>query len=90
MFASSTPANVFGYLGQISSLYDQFLGYFPEQFRVAVSLALALLLVYAVYQVIKKNFIFIILLVLLLPPSVPILKNIWDNVFAALQFLIKR
>jgi hypothetical protein len=88
--ASSTLTNLSGYYGQISSLYEQFLGYFPAQFQVAVSVALALLLVYAVFQVVKKNFVFIILLVLLLPTSVPVLKNIWDNVLAALQFLIKR
>lgn len=78
------------YLDQIYSLYYQFLGYFPVQYHGIISLALAVLLVVAIFKVIKKNFVFIIVLVLLLPQAVPILKTVWESVLQLLQFLIKR
>ncbi|MBI4054247.1 MAG: hypothetical protein HY397_02875 [Candidatus Doudnabacteria bacterium] len=78
------------YLRQIYAIYYQFLSYFPPRYHFIVSLALALLLVYAIYKVIKRNFIFIILLVLLLPQSVPILKTVWEGALKILEFLINR
>lgn len=78
------------YLNQIYSIYYQFLSYFPETYHGIVSLVLAGLLVLAIYKVIKRNFVFIIVLVLLLPQAVPILKTVWTSVVELLQFLIKR
>ena len=78
------------YLDQIYSLYYQFLSYFPENYHGIISLALAVLLVVAIFKVIKKNFVFIIVLVLLLPQAVPILKTVWESALQLLQFLIKR
>ncbi|MCL5435858.1 MAG: hypothetical protein M1275_02155 [Patescibacteria group bacterium] len=78
------------YLDQVYSLYYQFLNYFPAQYHGIVSLVLAGLLVLAIYKVIKRNFVFIILLVLLLPQAVPILKSVWESTVQLLQFLIKR
>lgn len=79
-----------GSLNEVYNLYYQFLGYFPESLHGIVSLALAVLLIYAIYKVIKRNFIFLIILVLLLPPAVPMLKTIWENVVSVLKFLIQR
>ena len=78
------------YSEQVYAVYYQFLSYFPAQYHGLVSLALAILLVYAVYKVIKRNFVFIILLVLLLPQAVPMLQSIWANVLEVLKFLLKR
>lgn len=77
-------------LSELYSLYDLFLSYFPSQLHGVVSIALAALLVYAIFQVIKKNFVFLILVVLLLPQAVPILRSIWDSVSGILKFLISR
>lgn len=75
-------------MNQIQSLYVQFLSNFPENVRPIVSIALAVLLVYAIFKVIKKDFIFIIALIVLLPTSVPILKSVWEGVLAFIKFLL--
>lgn len=72
------------------SIYDQFLGYFPEKVHGLVSLALAALLVYGVYKVLRRQFIYLILLVILLPASAPILKNIWQQLLEVLKFLVSK
>jgi hypothetical protein len=77
-------------LGQFSSLYQQFLTNFPEQFHWLVSLILAGLLVFAIFQTIKRNFIWIILLIILLPASIPILTNIWESVVDVVKFLLTK
>ena len=86
---TSTP-NILGALFELGGLYSVLLSYFPESLHGLVSIALALLLIYAVFQVLKRNFIFIILLVLLLPQAQPILKSVWENVVQVIQFLINR
>jgi len=77
-------------LGSIFEIYNQFLNNFPENVRWLVSLALAVLIVYGIYKVLRRQFIFLVLLVILLPASVPILKNIWEQVLQVLQFLVGR
>jgi hypothetical protein len=51
-------------MDQIFSIYNQFLSYFPQNIHGLVSLALAVLIVIGIFKVIKKDFIYIILLVL--------------------------
>jgi hypothetical protein len=75
-------------MDQIFSIYQQFLSFFPDKIHGLVSLALAILIVIAVFKVIKKQFIYIVLLVVLLPASVPILKNIWEGLVNLLKFLL--
>ncbi|PIR96895.1 MAG: hypothetical protein COT91_04220 [Candidatus Doudnabacteria bacterium CG10_big_fil_rev_8_21_14_0_10_41_10] len=87
--ATVTPS-VLGQFFELGGLYNQFLSYFPESLHGAVSLVMALLLVFAIFQVIKKNFIFIILIVLLLPQAKPILLSVWENAVSILQFLMRR
>lgn len=75
---------------QIYSIYYQFLNYFPKDYHFFISLVLAGLIVFAAFKVIKRNFIFIILLVILLPQSVPILKSIWEGLMQVLAFLTRK
>ncbi len=75
-------------MSEIQSLYLQFLTNFPENLRPVVSIALAVLLLYSVFKVIKKEFVYIIALVVLLPASVPILKNVWQGILAFVKFLL--
>lgn len=72
----------------IFGLYNQFLGYFPTSVHPLISFFLAILLVYGIIKVIQKDFIYIILLVILLPASIPILKNIWDALLNIVRFLL--
>jgi hypothetical protein len=75
-------------MSEIQNLYLLFLGNFPETLRPIISLGLALLVVYSVFKVIKKDFIYIIALVILLPASVPILKSVWQGLVAFVKFLL--
>ncbi|MBX4186863.1 MAG: hypothetical protein KW802_01205 [Candidatus Doudnabacteria bacterium] len=77
-------------MDQIFSIYSQFLNYFPANLHGVVSLALAVLIVIGIFKVIRKDFIYIILLIVLLPASVPILKNIWDSVIGVIKFLLTK
>lgn len=77
-------------MSQIYDIYNQFMSIFPENLRWAVSLTLAILVIYSIFQVIKRNFIFIILLVILLPASLPILDNLWDSVVEFIKFLLTK
>lgn len=75
-------------MSEIQSLYIQFLSNFPETLRPFISIGLAVLLVYAIFKVIKKDFIYLIALVILLPASVPILKNVWQGIVMFIKFLL--
>ena len=75
-------------MAEIQNLYLLFLSNFPEALRPIISLGLALLVVYSVFKVIKKDFIYIIALVILLPASMPILKSVWQGLVAFVKFLL--
>ena len=75
-------------MDQIQNLYLEFLGNFPANLRPVVSIALAVLLVYSIFKVIKKDFLFIIALVVLLPASKPMLQNVWEGVVGFIKFLL--
>ena len=47
------------YPDKIEALYLQLLNYFPAQFQAIVSIVFALLFIYAIIRIIKKDFIFI-------------------------------
>lgn len=74
----------------VYSLYNQFLSYFPEKVHGLVSVALAVLVVIGIYKILRRQFVYLILLVILLPASLPILKNIWSGVVEILKFLLTR
>ena len=76
-------------MNEIQNLYIEFLTNFPENLRPIISIGLAILLVYAVLKVIKKDFIYIIALIVLLPASIPILKSVWEGVVSFIKFLLK-
>lgn len=92
MSYATSASSIIRYIGtaKFYDLYYQFLAYFPSSWHGGVSFILALVIVYAAYKVIKRNFVYIILLVLLLPQSVPILKTIWQSGYEIVRFLLKR
>lgn len=75
-------------MSEIQNLYLQFLSSFPSSLRPLISLGLALLVIYSVFKVIKKDFVYLIALIVLLPASVPILKSVWEGVLAFVKFLL--
>lgn len=77
-------------MNEIQSLYLQFINIFSAGVRPIVSIVMAVFLVYSVVQVVKRNFIYLILLVVLLPASVPILKGVWEGILIIIRFLLGR
>lgn len=75
------------YITDIQNIYYQFLAHFPLQYQPIVSIVLALLIIYSVFRIIQKDFIFIIALVVLAPGSIAIFKSIWVGLLALLKFL---
>ena len=73
---------------EIQNLYAQFLNIFPASLHPFISIALAVFLVYSLIQVVRKDFIYIIVLVVLLPASIPILKGVGESVVQLIKFLL--
>jgi len=83
------------YLAQMTAdrffgFYYQLIAYIPAPLQGVVSFALAILIIYAVYRVVKRNFWYLLLLVILLPQAIPILKTLWGSVYNIITFLMKR
>ena len=72
---------------KIQALYVQFLNNFPLQYQPLVSIVLAILIIYSVFRIIKRDFIFIIALAILFPASIPVMKSIWFGIIATLNYL---
>ncbi len=75
-------------LASVQDLYLQFLNNFPVNLRPVVSIALAVLIVYSIFKIVKQDFLWIIVLVILLPSSWPILQSIGQGVVAFIKFLL--
>ena len=74
-------------IAQLESSYQLFLNIFPHPLQPIISVLVGILLVYIVVQAIRKDFIYLILLVVLLPASIPILHNIGQGVVELMKFL---
>ncbi len=74
---------------QLQDFYVGFLNLFPTFLHPIISIGLAILLILSAVQVLKRNFVYLILLVILLPASIPILKNIVDTLIAFVKFVLR-
>lgn len=77
-------------LQKFYDIYYQFLGYFPENLHGIISVVLAMLIVFGIYKVLRKQLVYLILLVILLPASGPILKKVWEQILDLLKFLLSK
>ncbi len=75
-------------LVDIQNLYLEFLRNFPASLQPIISIGLAVLIIFSIFKVIKKDWIFLIVLVILLPGSKPILQSIWQGVVVFVKFLL--
>ena len=74
-------------LVDIQAIYLKVLSNFPTEIQPFVSLILGIVLVVAVLQVLKKNFIWLIVIIVLLPASLSILRGITNLLIAVLKYL---
>lgn len=72
----------------IQNLYLEFLKNFPETLQPVISIGIAIFIVYSIIKVIKKDWIFIIALVVLLPASKEVLINAWHGIVEIIKFLV--
>ncbi len=81
--------NILSYLNpsRVQELYSQFLANFPVQFQPVVSGVVAILIIYTVFRIIKRDFIFILALVILVPTSIPVLKSVWSGLVSVIKYL---
>jgi hypothetical protein len=74
---------------EIQNIYNSILAPFPLFLHPFISFGLAIFLIYSIVQVLKKNFIFLIALIILLPASIPIIKQVGMSLVSIVKFLLK-
>ncbi len=72
----------------LQNLYANILAIFPEFLHPFISIGLAIFLVISILEVLKKNFIWLIVLILLLPASLPILKEVLAIAIKFIKYLL--
>lgn len=75
-------------IADIQNLYLEFLKNFPASVQPVISIGLAVLIIYSIFKVLKKDWIFLIALVLLLPGSKTILESVWQGIVVFIKFLL--
>jgi len=75
-------------IADIQKLYLEFLKNFPPSVQPIISIGLAVLIIYSIFKVLKKDWIFLIALIILLPGSKTILTSVWEGILAFIKFLL--
>jgi hypothetical protein len=68
-----------GFFERIFNIYNQFIGIFPEKYQWVVSIIIILALAAFLWNLIKKNWMWLVLLVVLFPGIVPVLQNVFNS-----------
>lgn len=74
-------------MNQLQEIYNTFITAFPAAWQPYIAFAAGVCLVVAVIQAIRKEFIWIVVLIVLLPASIPILKGTALTLLAFIKFL---
>jgi hypothetical protein len=75
-------------LSDIFHVYTLMLSNIPAQYQGIVSVLLGVFLVFSIVQIIRKQFIWIIVLIVLFPTSIPILKAVLAGVLSFTKTLL--
>ncbi len=70
--------------------YDRFISNFPVQYQGLISLGLLAIIVLGLFQLIKKNLLWLFLLILFVPASIPILSKIGTGLVEFLKYIVAR
>ena len=68
-----------GFMERLFDVYHSFITIFPEQYQWVVSLILVLAIASFLFNLIRKNWLWLILVAVLFPGILPLLKNIFDS-----------
>lgn len=75
-------------MGFLFSAYDTFMTNFPSQYQGIISLGLLAVIVIGLFHLIKKNLLWIFLLILFVPASIPILSKIGQGLLDFLKYMV--
>lgn len=70
-------------------LYDRFLSLFPEPVQWLVTLLVVIALVVGFISLISQSWLFLILLILLLPAIIPILQRFFGDLYRFFLYLVR-
>lgn len=70
------------------NLYNQFLALFPEPLQWLITLIVVISLVIAFISLIRSNWLFLIVLILLLPVVFPVLQRFFADVYNFFLYLL--
>lgn len=68
-----------GFFERIFTLYGEFIAVFPEKYQWVISIIIILAIAAFLWNLIRKNWIWIVLLVVLFPGILPVLRNIFNS-----------
>lgn len=68
-----------GFFERIFDLYNQFISVFPEQYQWIISVILILAIAGGLWNLIRKNWLWLALLIVVFPGILPILQNIFNS-----------
>lgn len=74
---------------KILDFYNQGLAMIPEKYRTILAVIVLIILVFSLIKFLRKNFIWIILFLLLLPAAYPAIKQISTIVWGWIQKIPK-
>lgn len=66
-------------LQQIFHLYTQFVSVFPAEYQWIISLVVVLAVASFLWNLIRKNLVWIVLAIVIFPGILPVLKNLFDS-----------
>ena len=73
------------WMNQTMDLWSQFIDFFPIWSQGVVALAVFIGMVLLILSLVKRNLIWIILLIIFVPASIPIFKTMVDGIFYFLR-----
>ncbi len=68
-----------GFFERIFDLYNQFISVFPEQYQWIISVVLVLAIVGGLWNLVRKNWLWLALLIVIFPGILPILQNVFNS-----------
>lgn len=70
--------------------YDAFIGNFATQYQGLISLGLLAIIIIVLFHLVRKNILWLVLLVIFVPASLPILRKIGEGILLFLQYILGR
>ncbi len=70
--------------------YDKFLAIFPNQWHSLISILVLAFFVILLYTLVKRSILWLALLILIVPASIPVLHNVWDSILEIIKFLAQK